>query len=1093
MAKNYQDIYNSVYVTGNKMDWTNAMIRGNGIPLDIYSVFDEYNEAVKFAATNAVAYEGQVLAVTENGDTTVYVITPAKQGTVVIDEVETDIYLKEVGSATLGDNKAIVLTDGVLSLKNFGVEYYAYDSEKKAWDEETTKGWIEGLQPKVINVGTTDEPAYEIAWFEPSSTTVEGLSETIGTLTERVATAEGTIKTQSTSISDNATAIAGLEEDKADKATTLEGYGITDAYTTEEVDSAISEAVKLKKDKDFIIHPVLSVDEETGQVTIVSVDKTYSEILEAYEAGRDVILLFGEEYMIPLTEIGAKLTFSTITPVGVIQMIVDQQNVWTFDHTVIYNASEIDEFLNNKADKATTLEGYGITDAYTKTETDTAISDAISTDVTPILNNKADKATTLGGYGITDAYTKEEVDGKISGAFHFRGSVDYQDQLPTDASEGDVYVVKYMGSSTNAGTNAYNAEFAWNGTNWVEFGSVIDMSGYATKSDIQDISDEIEAINNESTGILATAKGYTDAEVAKNKALIDANAEAINENLVAIEAINNESTGILATAKGYTDAEVAKNKALIDTNAEAINENLVAIEAINNESTGILATAKGYTDAEVAKNKELIDANADEVADEIADLKTADTENLATAKGYTDTEVAKNKALIDAINDESTGILVTAKGYTDTEVAKNKTLIDAINNETTGILTTAKGYTDAREIEINKNVSKNAEDIAKITDADTGVLKQAKDYADGLNTAMDGRVTANTSAIDAINNGDTGILVTAKGYTDTEVAKNKALIDQNILDIKSNKDAIDAINNGDTGILVTAKGYTDTEVAKNKALIDAINNESTGILTTAKGYTDTEVAKNKALIDAINNETTGILATAKRYTDAREVEINKNVSKNAEDIAKITDANTGILKQAKDYADDQIVTKIASSNCMVYRGTVGEGGTVAELPTSNVKNGDTYKVLTDGTYEGQQAFTGDMFIAVVTTTDDTATIAWTLIPSGDDGNINASVDTILTDGALVIGKGNKEVGILANGTEGQIVRIGTDGKPYYEDELTYEITSSNDSISVTDNSEGREGSFDITVKSVSTDILVQGNNILILDGGNSNGSYSVTI
>lgn len=35
--------------------------------------------------------------------------------------------------------------------------------------------------------------------------------------------------------------------------------------------------------------------------------------------------------------------------------------------------------VGNKADKATTLTGYGITDAYTKTEVDTKISDAIST------------------------------------------------------------------------------------------------------------------------------------------------------------------------------------------------------------------------------------------------------------------------------------------------------------------------------------------------------------------------------------------------------------------------------------------------------------------------------------------------------------------------------------------------------------------------------------------------------------------------------------------------------------------------------------------------------------------------------------------
>ena len=57
-----------------------------------------------------------------------------------------------------------------------------------------------------------------------------------------------------------------------------------------------------------------------------------------------------------------------------------------------------------KADAATTLTGYGITDAYTKTETDTAIG------------KKADKATTLTGYGITDAYTKTAADAKITAA-----------------------------------------------------------------------------------------------------------------------------------------------------------------------------------------------------------------------------------------------------------------------------------------------------------------------------------------------------------------------------------------------------------------------------------------------------------------------------------------------------------------------------------------------------------------------------------------------------------------------------------------------------------------------------------------------------
>ena len=84
-----------------------------------------------------------------------------------------------------------------------------------------------------------------------------------------------------------------------------------------------------------------------------------------------------------------------------------KDDVYTKDQ--VYNKTEIDEkltgvngALEGKADKADTLEGYGITDAYTKTEVDTA------------LDGKADKADTLEGYGITDAYTKTEVDEKVS-------------------------------------------------------------------------------------------------------------------------------------------------------------------------------------------------------------------------------------------------------------------------------------------------------------------------------------------------------------------------------------------------------------------------------------------------------------------------------------------------------------------------------------------------------------------------------------------------------------------------------------------------------------------------------------------------------
>lgn len=58
--------------------------------------------------------------------------------------------------------------------------------------------------------------------------------------------------------------------------------------------------------------------------------------------------------------------------------------------------------IDAKATKATTLNGYGITDAYTKTQVDAKV------------NAKADKATTLSGYNIGDAFTKDEVNAALA-------------------------------------------------------------------------------------------------------------------------------------------------------------------------------------------------------------------------------------------------------------------------------------------------------------------------------------------------------------------------------------------------------------------------------------------------------------------------------------------------------------------------------------------------------------------------------------------------------------------------------------------------------------------------------------------------------
>lgn len=70
------------------------------------------------------------------------------------------------------------------------------------------------------------------------------------------------------------------------------------------------------------------------------------------------------------------------------------------------------------------------------------------------------------------------------------------------------------------------------------------------------------------------------------------------------------------------------------------------------------------------------------------------------------------------------------------------------------------------------------------------------------------------------------------------------------------------------------------------------------------------------------------------------------------------------------------------SGAMYFKGTVGTGGTAGTtLPTSGVKVGDTYKIVTAGTYAGQAAKVGDLFIATATTP------TWAYVPSGDDTDV----------------------------------------------------------------------------------------------------------
>lgn len=179
-------------LTFNAIQRMASFDRGFAFPLDKHSYFESYELAVAAAAiaaepgtkaaNNVVYYIGQTLVVNEGGKATLYIIQPDKT-------------LKEVGSVPVGDGKSIEVVDGQIKLKGFGSGYYQYNQKYKpapvegednrAEDEKSQYNFIEGefkagLQPQVVAKASGE--GFEIAWYEPNPTTVEGLQAQITAL-----------------------------------------------------------------------------------------------------------------------------------------------------------------------------------------------------------------------------------------------------------------------------------------------------------------------------------------------------------------------------------------------------------------------------------------------------------------------------------------------------------------------------------------------------------------------------------------------------------------------------------------------------------------------------------------------------------------------------------------------------------------------------------------------------------------------------------------------------------------------------------------------------------------------------------------------
>lgn len=248
---------------------------------------------------------------------------------------------------------------------------------------------------------------------------------------------------------------------------------------------------------------------------------------------------------------------------------------------------------------------------------------------------------------------------------------------------------------------------------------------------------------------------------------------------------------------------------------------------------------------------------------------------------------------------------------------------------------------------------------------------------------------------------DLNIGITGAGGIRTFIAKgdiaNKAPFDAHIIHL-------DWDNKGGWDAQIAVEAAKDGHMA-----VRGMGNATWGAWNTvldSANYTSYAAKKNAYNRASISNAT--ITLGRSDGSTGTTLTVNNVAHASTADLAKNSNALGGSsLKNITDKIDNSI----AANDAMHYMGTLGaeaQSPTITTLPAT-ARIGDAYKVITAGTYASIAAEVGDLFIY---------SGAWTLIPSGDDGNVyvgdSKSSKFAAKSSNIVVAVGDQKVASAAN-------------------------------------------------------------------------------
>lgn len=608
------------------MSFGKAMSRMAAQPIDESEVWYDLAALTEYAKNGETAYVGMKVTYVDEENSKVYQYS-----------IQTDGTLKEIGVAPIGDDASITVTaEGLVSIFGFtGADNGTLpvrENGKLVWKTLEAIGAGDG----------NDNTTYEISPLQKG----EGDSvETYGIVIK-------TYFNGQPAVDEDGNEIPAVEI-PFDVYTKSE----TQAYIAQEIEKKIHIERKIVTSVDLENNTVVldGATEETAAIENV----VYMLKVEGVEGDSY------KEYMLidsALVQIGDTST----------------------DLSDYAKSADVEEAY---AKKATTLAGYGIEDAYTKTEvytktqTDTAIEEAVknatggesaSAVLTELTNYKKAVNTELWGSETVEDYTttKSRID-TIQEANSLQDTAITAAQAQADKGVADAAAAAQAVSALESGKVTENA------TAIEQLKTKID----ATNTNVTAVTEQVAAVE---TDISTNIKPQIKSLIAKDETI----EQSIATNTAAITNLqtkDNEFAALISTntdaiANRYTKSEVDALLTNLDQSEleQGIADNTAAIEA---EVTRAQAAEKANADAITALTEGQVKTNTDAIAALDATLKAA-IENEGEG--------------LDSIKELATWVEEHGSDAAEMSAAitANEQAIAAINHETTGILAQAKAYTN---------------------------------------------------------------------------------------------------------------------------------------------------------------------------------------------------------------------------------------------------------------------------------------------------------------------------------------------------------------------------------------------------------------